>query len=45
MTRIGKPIRKIEAWPIENPVPKEVPLKEPVPEKPVPKKEPIEVPA
>jgi len=41
MTRIGRPIRKIEAWPIENPIPKQIPKeepKEPVPERPEPEK-------
>ena len=36
MTHIGKPERVIEAWPIELPVPKQIPEEEP--EKSVPKK-------
>lgn len=44
MTGIGKPIRQIEAWPIELPIPKEVPQKEPKPEE-VSEPQPVRAPA
>lgn len=39
MTKIGKPIRKIEAWPVELPITRQIPEREPKPERvPEPKK-------
>jgi hypothetical protein len=40
MADIGRPVREIEVLPLEDPVPGELPVEAPIPERSKPEKEP-----